>query len=87
MRDRIVILSILALIPLFVYGCISREYNVATGKEDVYFISTDKEIEMGRRIAESIEKNPGIKLDPEDWPECSRCVRQKRSQVYVQGNR
>lgn len=46
-------------------GCVSQEYNTATGEQDIMLISTDKEIDMGRRIAESIEKNPEIKLDPD----------------------
>lgn len=46
-------------------GCITQEYNAATGTQDIMFISTDKEISMGRRIAEGIEKNPDIELDPD----------------------
>ena len=43
----------------------TREYNTATGKQDIMFVSTDKEINMGRRIAEGIETNPDITLDPD----------------------
>ncbi|MFC1666257.1 M48 family metallopeptidase [Candidatus Omnitrophota bacterium] len=50
---------------VFLSGCITQEYNAATGKEDIIFVSTEKEIDIGRRIAESIEKNPDITLDPD----------------------
>lgn len=46
-------------------GCVTQEYNTATGKEDIMLVSTEKEISMGRNIAEGIEKNPEIKLDPD----------------------
>ncbi|MBU0759624.1 MAG: M48 family metalloprotease [Candidatus Omnitrophica bacterium] len=55
----------IAIIALALAGCVSQEYNTATGKQDIMLISTDKEIEMGRRIAESLEKNPEVKLDPD----------------------
>ena len=47
------------------YGCATREYNTATGKEDIMFVSSDKEVNIGKSIAESIEKNKEIKLDPD----------------------
>ncbi|MBU1888110.1 MAG: M48 family metalloprotease [Candidatus Omnitrophica bacterium] len=53
------------MIGAFLSGCVSQEYNTATGKQDIMLISTDKEIDMGRRIAESLEKNPEVKLDPD----------------------
>ncbi|MFH1479227.1 MAG: M48 family metallopeptidase [Candidatus Omnitrophota bacterium] len=46
-------------------GCVNEEYNTATGEQDLMMISTDKEISMGRSIAESLEKNPEVKLDPD----------------------
>ena len=53
------------LLCVFMSGCVNQEYNTATGKEDVIFVSTDKEINIGKSIAESIEKNPDIDLDPD----------------------
>ena len=44
-------------------GCVTQEYNSATNTQDVIFVGTEKEINMGRSIAESIEKNPDIDLD------------------------
>jgi len=46
-------------------GCVNQEYNTATGREDIMFVSTESEIKMGRNIAESIERNPDIDLDPD----------------------
>ncbi|OIO34239.1 MAG: hypothetical protein AUJ70_01520 [Candidatus Omnitrophica bacterium CG1_02_40_15] len=46
-------------------GCATREYNTATGKEDIFFVDTQKEVNIGKSIAESIEKNKEIKLDPD----------------------
>lgn len=51
------------VIPFLLSTCVTKEYNTATGKEDIFFVSTEKEIDMGRSIAESIEKNPDIRLD------------------------
>jgi beta-barrel assembly-enhancing protease len=46
-------------------GCATHEYNTATGKEDIIFVDTQKEVSMGKSIAESIEKSKEIKLDPD----------------------
>ncbi|MFH1854178.1 MAG: M48 family metallopeptidase [Candidatus Omnitrophota bacterium] len=59
------ILLYILIVGLCLTGCVSQEYNTATGKQDIMFISADKETDMGRRIAEGIEKNPEIKLDPD----------------------
>jgi len=50
---------------LLLGGCVTQEYNTATGKEDLMVITSEKEEGMGRNIARSIEKNPEIKLDPD----------------------
>jgi len=44
---------------------VRQEYNTATGRQDIILINTDKEINMGRRIAGGIEENPDIVLDPD----------------------
>lgn len=56
---------LLILLMCVLSSCVNQEYNTATGIEDIIFISTEKEINMGRSIAEGIEKNPDIKLDPD----------------------
>lgn len=55
----------IVIVGIFLSGCITQEYNAATGREDIIFVSTEKEIDIGQRIAESIEKNPDIVLDPD----------------------
>jgi MAF protein len=40
---------------LFLSGC-QTEYNLVTGQEETYFYSTDKEVQMGKAIAKSVEK-------------------------------
>lgn len=61
---RTILVVYIALI-IALSGCVTQEYNAATGKEDIMLVSTDKEINMGRSIAESIERNPEITLDPD----------------------
>jgi len=56
---------LLILLMCALSSCVSQEYNAATGTEDIMFVSTEKEINMGRSIAEGIEKNPDITLDPD----------------------
>jgi beta-barrel assembly-enhancing protease len=63
MKPIFIIYALTAALALA--GCVSQEYNTATGQQDIMLISTDKEVNMGRRIAESIEKSPKIKLDPD----------------------
>ncbi|MBU1061951.1 MAG: M48 family metalloprotease [Candidatus Omnitrophica bacterium] len=53
------------LLGVLLSGCVTQEYNTATGKQDIMFVSTEKEINMGRSIAKSIENNPDIELDPD----------------------
>jgi predicted Zn-dependent protease len=61
MKRTVLILLIIGAMP----GCVTQEYNTATGKEDIIFVDTQKEVNMGRSIAESIEKSKEIKLDPD----------------------
>jgi beta-barrel assembly-enhancing protease len=49
----------------FLSGCATQEYNTATGKEDIIFVDTQKEVNIGKSIAEGIEKSKEIKLDPD----------------------
>lgn len=51
------------LLSINAFGCVNQEYNVATGKEDIFFVSSEKEENMGAGIAKGIEANPEIKLD------------------------
>lgn len=39
----------------FLSGC-STEYNIVTGEQEVFYYSTDKEVQMGEAIAKQVEK-------------------------------
>ncbi len=41
---------------MLICGCVTTEYNPASKTEDIIFISTEKEVRMGRRIADSVER-------------------------------
>ncbi len=51
-------IRIFSIIILAVYlsGCITTEYNVATHKEDFFFYSTEKEINLGRNLASEVSR-------------------------------
>jgi len=53
----------LALGSWLLVGC-STEYNVVTGKEESYYYSTDKEVQMGQSIAREVEKEYKLTEDP-----------------------
>jgi MAF protein len=48
---------------LFLSGC-STEYNIATGQEEKYYYSTDKEVAIGQSIAKDLEEKNKIDEDP-----------------------
>lgn len=51
------------LLATFLCGCAS-EYNLATGREESLFYSTDKEINLGRSIAKQVEAKYKLVEDP-----------------------
>jgi len=53
-------------------GCVTTEYNVGTGKQDIYFYSTDSEIIMGRNIAKKISEEFKISNSPDDIQRINR---------------
>ena len=55
---------ILASLVLFACGCISSEYNVATHQQDIYFYSTDKEVNLGRNVAKAVDREYEMVKDP-----------------------
>ncbi len=65
MKFSVTVYIFILSIGFFLSGCVTQEYNTATGKEDLIFVTTEKEINLGKKIAESIEKNPDITLDPD----------------------
>jgi predicted Zn-dependent protease len=46
----------IALFLLLLSGCATTEYNLASRTKDVMFISTEREVRMGRNIAEAVER-------------------------------
>ncbi|MEW6075440.1 MAG: Maf family nucleotide pyrophosphatase [Candidatus Omnitrophota bacterium] len=44
-------------------GC-TTEYNIVTGKEETYWYSSEKEVQMGRSVANQIEKEYKLADDP-----------------------
>ncbi len=43
------------LTTAFLSGC-SSEYNIVTGKQELFYYSTDKEVQMGQAISKEVEK-------------------------------
>lgn len=75
----------IVIIGLVLSGCVTQEYNAATGREDIMMVTTEKEIDMGRSIAESIEKSTEIELDPD--PLMSERVRQIGQRIAAVSDR
>jgi predicted Zn-dependent protease len=48
---------------VFLSGC-STEYNIATGQEETFYYSTDKEIQIGQSIVKEVEKQYKPADDP-----------------------
>jgi len=48
---------------IFLSGC-STEYNIATGQEESFYYSTDKEVQMGTAIARQVETELKFAEDP-----------------------
>lgn len=44
----------LVFIFVFLSGCFSQEYDIATHRQDIYFYSTNKEIAIGRNVAKAV---------------------------------
>ncbi|RJP28176.1 MAG: septum formation protein Maf [Candidatus Omnitrophota bacterium] len=60
---KIGILLFLFVLPVLISGC-STEYNIVTGRQEAYFYSTDKEIQMGKNISKEVEKEYKLDEDP-----------------------
>lgn len=52
-----------SVFSLLLCGC-STEYNIATGKEETFYYTTDKEVQMGEAIAQQVEKEYKLIEDP-----------------------
>jgi Zn-dependent protease with chaperone function len=53
----------LVAVTMLVSGC-SHEFNVATGRQEAYYYSTEQELKMGRSVAKQIEKEYKLVEDP-----------------------
>ncbi|MCX5702403.1 MAG: Maf and M48 domain-containing protein [Candidatus Omnitrophica bacterium] len=53
----------LGVLVTFITGC-STEYNIVTGKEETFYYSTDKEVQIGKSIAREVEKKYKLADDP-----------------------
>ncbi|MFH1397632.1 MAG: Maf family nucleotide pyrophosphatase [Candidatus Omnitrophota bacterium] len=51
------------LSAIILSGC-STEYNIATGKQESFYYSTDKEVQMGKSISSSLEDEFKLADDP-----------------------
>jgi septum formation protein len=55
MFKKIGISMLIAIIAINIFGC-STEYNIATGREDLIFYGTQKEVNLGRSISRAYER-------------------------------
>ena len=60
------------IFALYLCGCITTEYNVATHKKDILLYSTEKEVAMGRNIAKAIARDFKISNSPYDIERVSK---------------
>ena len=51
---------------LFLSGCLTTEYNVATHTQDIFMFSTEKEVAMGQNIHKKITEEFKISQNPYD---------------------
>jgi len=54
------------LLILLLNGCVTTEYNVGTGKQDLYFYSVESEVAMGQNIAKKIYQEFKLSNSPDD---------------------
>ena len=66
MRSEKFLATIAIVFFLFLSGCFSSEYSVATHTQDVFFYSTEREVAMGQNIARMISREFKISNSPYD---------------------
>ncbi|MFH1888788.1 MAG: Maf and M48 domain-containing protein [Candidatus Omnitrophota bacterium] len=57
------ILGVMILACFSLFGC-STEYNIATGQEEIFYYSTDREVSIGQSVARQVEKEYKLEPDP-----------------------
>ncbi len=55
--------SILSVLMLCILSGCATEYNLATGKEETLMYGTDKEVNIGRKVSQSVERRYKINTD------------------------
>ena len=61
---KVFILYFLSLVSFLTLSGCSTEYNIVTGKQESYYYSTDKEVQMGQSISKQVEKEYKAAEDP-----------------------
>ena len=62
-------------------GCVTTEYNVATHREDIYFFSTAKEIDMGQNMSKAVAEEYKISMNPYDIERVDKVAQKLRKIV------
>ena len=73
--------ALLLCCPLTIVGCLPRtNYNLATRHQELSITSTEKEVEMGRKLAQRVQKELKFTLD-EEMQERVRSIGQRLAAV------
>ncbi|MEI6631330.1 MAG: Maf family nucleotide pyrophosphatase [bacterium] len=68
MLNKLGVRMLLSLVLMLPFSCLlsgcSTEYNLATGQEEAFFYSTDKEVSIGQSIAKQVENEYKLTEDP-----------------------
>ncbi len=51
---------------LFFSGCVTTEYNIGSRTQDIYFISTQREVNMGRNLHRQVTRQFEVSSSPHD---------------------
>ncbi|PIU41139.1 MAG: hypothetical protein COS99_07315 [Candidatus Omnitrophica bacterium CG07_land_8_20_14_0_80_42_15] len=54
---------VLLTVALITHGCVSSNYNLATQRQEIEFISSEKEEEIGKNVAKQVERKFEIEPD------------------------
>ena len=72
---------LIAALFFIITGCVTTEYNVATHRDDIYFFSTAKEVDMGQNMAKTVAKEYKISMSPYDIERIERVSSKLREVV------
>lgn len=57
---------VVAFAIVYITGCFTTSYDVTTDKQNIFFYSTEKEIEIGRSVSKQIAKQLEFSNNPKD---------------------